>query len=166
MSSIPTSNLSTNPGLADLLQNLANTGSSALASALSSPSVQAALEQASPGDLVQLSDQALQLQVVGSLFGDQSNDTADPTSSLFDFLDPGLAATNAATSTSLFGTSTTSANANSLLDFLDPSLAAAVAGTGTTAGTSTASSAGLANATSDASAPDNAALSSLFNLQA
>jgi hypothetical protein len=60
---------SVNPGVTDLLQILSNSGSSSLSSTLSSPQIQSALQNASPGDLVQLSNQALQLQEVNSLFG-------------------------------------------------------------------------------------------------
>ena len=56
-------------GVADLLQTFSKAGSSALPSALSSTAVQSALELASPGDLVQLSQQALALQQVGGLLG-------------------------------------------------------------------------------------------------
>ena len=40
---------------------------------LSTDSLQSALEKASPGDLIQLSDQALELQQVGLLFGNQAD---------------------------------------------------------------------------------------------
>jgi hypothetical protein len=60
---------SVNPGVADLLQILSNSGSSSLSSTLSSSRIQSALQDSSPGDLVQLSDQALQLQVASGLFG-------------------------------------------------------------------------------------------------
>jgi hypothetical protein len=59
----------TNPGLADVLSILSNSASPALSSLLSSSKVQSALQNASPADLVELSDQALQLQTVDSLFG-------------------------------------------------------------------------------------------------
>ncbi|MGD0435186.1 MAG: hypothetical protein ABSB86_01890 [Bryobacteraceae bacterium] len=91
---------STNPGLSDLLQTLTNSGSSVLSSTLSSPAVQSALESAPQGDLVELSDQALQLQVVGALFGSPTSDTSTGADSLFDFLDPSLAGTTAASSSS------------------------------------------------------------------
>jgi hypothetical protein len=55
--------------------------------------MQSALEKASPGDLVQLSDQALQLQQVGLLFGnlDGTQSTGLPSASdnLFSVLSPG-----------------------------------------------------------------------------
>lgn len=55
-------------GVADLLQTFSGTGASASSSALSSTKVQTALQSASPGDIVQLSDQAVQLQQVAGLF--------------------------------------------------------------------------------------------------
>jgi hypothetical protein len=60
---------SVNPGVADVLQILSSAGSASLSSALSSPSVESALDSASPGDIVHLSKQALQLQEAGILFG-------------------------------------------------------------------------------------------------
>jgi hypothetical protein len=55
-------------GIADLLQTFSGTGASASSSALSSTKVQTALKSASPGDIVQLSDQAVQLHQVAGLF--------------------------------------------------------------------------------------------------
>jgi hypothetical protein len=74
-----------NPGVADLLQILSNAGSPSLSSALSSSPVQAALQSASPADIVQLSIQATQLQVANDLFA-----PADPTQTdgLFSALSP------------------------------------------------------------------------------
>jgi len=60
---------SVNPGVADVLQILSSAGSASLSSALSSSSVQSALDSASTGDIVNLSQQALQLQEAGILFG-------------------------------------------------------------------------------------------------
>jgi hypothetical protein len=83
---------STSSILSNVLQSLA-TESPQLSSILSTPKVQSALENASPGDLVELSDQALQLQQTGVLFGNldgtQStglNSTSDP---LFSVLSSG-----------------------------------------------------------------------------
>jgi hypothetical protein len=59
---------STNAGLSDLLQTLASENSPLIA-ALSSPTVEAALQKAPAGDIAQISDEALQLQVADSLFG-------------------------------------------------------------------------------------------------
>ena len=70
---------SVNPGVADLFNWLSSTGSTAVTSELSSPSVQSALESSSPGDLVQLSRQALQLQQAASLFGDSDTAQASAT---------------------------------------------------------------------------------------
>jgi hypothetical protein len=77
---------STNPGLSDLLQTLTNENSP-LAATFSSPSVETALENAPAGDIVQLSTEALQLQVTDSLFGEQDATTTTPDQSLFSALD-------------------------------------------------------------------------------
>jgi hypothetical protein len=76
---------SVNPGVTHLLQLLSDAGSPALSSALSSTSIQSALQAASPADIVQLSDQAVQLQVANDLFA-----SADPsqTDGLFSALSP------------------------------------------------------------------------------
>jgi len=76
---------STNAGLSDLLQTLTNENSPLLAT-LSSPSVEAALENAPAADIVQISDQALQLQVTDELFGQPSTSNS-PTNSLFSQLE-------------------------------------------------------------------------------
>ena len=81
---------STSPNVTDLLQTL-STEEPELSSILSTPSLQAALEKASPGDLVQLSDQALQLQQVGLLFGSADGTEASGLNSLLDSLFPGQA---------------------------------------------------------------------------
>jgi hypothetical protein len=56
---------SLNPGVADLLQTLGNVGSPTL----NSKAVVSALESAPPSDIVQLSDEANQLQNIDTLFG-------------------------------------------------------------------------------------------------
>src|SRR5260370_25648399 len=121
---------STSSNLSNLLQAL-GAESPALASLLSTSKMQSALEKASPGDLVQLSDQAMKLQQVGLLFGStdgtQSNAFNPAPASLFSILGPansspspdpliqalesslGLARANGATSSS----STTNPIANS-----------------------------------------------------
>ena len=66
---------STSPNVAQLLQTLSTT-SPQLSSILSTSKMQAALEKASPGDLAQLSDQALELQQVAQMFG--SSDSPQP----------------------------------------------------------------------------------------
>ena len=64
---------SINAGLANLLQNLSNVGSPLL----SSPKVLAALQNAPPADIVQLSDEAIQLEGLNALFGaSESSGTA------------------------------------------------------------------------------------------
>jgi hypothetical protein len=56
---------SLNPGVADLLQTLTNVNSPVM----NSPSVISALEKAPAADIVQLSEEATQLQGVDALFG-------------------------------------------------------------------------------------------------
>lgn len=84
---------STSPDLSNLLQTL-SAESPVLSSVLSTPNVQSALEKASPGDLVELSDQALQLQQVGLLFGSPDG-TQSSGDSLFSLLSPGTSTSNA-----------------------------------------------------------------------
>jgi hypothetical protein len=70
---------STNNGLSDLLQTLTNENSPLL-STLSSPSIQSALENAPPSDIVEISDQAQQLQSMDALFGISSSSENSSTS--------------------------------------------------------------------------------------
>jgi hypothetical protein len=128
---------STSSNLSNLLQTLDNS-SPELSSLLATPQMQTALEKASPGDLVQLSDQAMQLQQVGLMFGslDGTQSTAfnSAPDSIFSALSPnssttqpdlllqaldssvGVTGANGATSTSSTGSTSTS-----------PSLAAQIA---------------------------------------
>lgn len=76
---------STNAGLSDLLQTLTSENSP-LASTFSSPAVEQALENAPAGDIVQLSDQALQLQITDAIFGD-ANPSSTSSDSLFSALE-------------------------------------------------------------------------------
>ena len=80
--------------LSNLLQTL-QAESPQLSSFLAAPNVQAALEKASPGDLVQLSDQALQLQQVGLLFGSPDGTPSSPSPA--DSLSSVLLSSNSAT---------------------------------------------------------------------
>jgi hypothetical protein len=84
----------TNPGLSNLLQTLSAT-SPQLSSILSSSTVQSSLKNASPQDIVKLSEQALELQQVSSLFGSsigtQSVGLASNSDSLFPSLSSGTA---------------------------------------------------------------------------
>ena len=73
---------STNAGLSDLLQTLSNENSPLL-STLSSPTVEAALQKAPAGDIAQISEEALQLQVADSLFGSSSTSSFNATDALF-----------------------------------------------------------------------------------
>ncbi len=104
---------STNAGLADLMQNLTS-ASSPLASELSSPAMQTALENAPPGDIVQLSNEALQLQEVGTLFGDpsQTNSAIDP-NSILAALYPSSSASTTAESSLLSAASAASGSSTS-----------------------------------------------------
>lgn len=72
---------STNAGLSDLLQTLTNENSPLL-STLSSPNVEAALENAPAGDIAQISNEAIQLQMTDALFGESSPATTIPATSL------------------------------------------------------------------------------------
>lgn len=63
---------STNAGLSDLLQTLTNENSPLL-STLSSPTIEAALQNAPASDIAQISDEAMQLQVADAIFGDPSS---------------------------------------------------------------------------------------------
>jgi len=84
---------SLNPGVADLLQTLSNLNSPVM----SSPSAVTALEKAPPGDIVQLSAAALQLQTVDAMFGISTGSNTNMSSSLLTSLEnsataPGTAA--------------------------------------------------------------------------
>ncbi len=79
----------TNSGLSNLFQTLENSADPAVASALSSPTVQAALQKAPESDLVKLSDAAVQLQGVDVLFGVGSTaNTNTATNPLVSLLSP------------------------------------------------------------------------------
>jgi hypothetical protein len=56
-------------GITDVMQQLSSAATPALSSLMSSSSVKTALGKASSGDIVQLSEQATQLQEVDGLFG-------------------------------------------------------------------------------------------------
>jgi len=99
---------STNAGLTDLLQTLSSENSP-LVSTISSPSVEAALEKAPASDIVQLSDEALQLQVTDSLFGGSTTSSTSGTtpSSLFSELESIDSSANTGSSSSTSGASLT-----------------------------------------------------------
>jgi hypothetical protein len=95
-----TSTASTNNGLSDLLQTLTNENSPLLAT-LSSPNVVSALAKAPASDIVEISDQALQLETADAIFG-VSNTSTPPTDSLFSALAPvGSTATSSPSGSSL-----------------------------------------------------------------
>jgi hypothetical protein len=91
---------STSNGLSDLLQTLTNENSPLLPT-LSSPAIQAALQNAPASDIVQISNQAMQLQDTEALFGTPST-APTPTESLFAALTPpGTSATPSQSGASL-----------------------------------------------------------------
>jgi hypothetical protein len=75
---------STTNGLSDLLQTLTSENSP-LASTLSSPAIQAALEKAPASDIAEISYEAMQLQTADAIFG-ISNSSSSGTDSLFSAL--------------------------------------------------------------------------------
>jgi hypothetical protein len=84
---------STSSTLLNLLQSVA-ADSPQFSSILSMPNIQSALQNASPGDLVQLSDQALKLQEVGDLFGTSDGTQSSGFTSTSDYLFPGFSSDN------------------------------------------------------------------------
>ena len=72
---------STSNGLSDLMQTLTNENSPLLPT-LSSPKIEAALENAPASDIVQISDEAIQLQNAEALFG-APNTASSPIEALF-----------------------------------------------------------------------------------
>jgi hypothetical protein len=100
MGSVASTNVaSTNNGLSDLLQTLTN-DNSPLLSTLSSPNVEAALENAPASDIVQISDEAQQLQTADALFGISNTSTSSA-----DNLFSALAAVGSSTTSSASGSS-------------------------------------------------------------
>lgn len=77
MSSVSATNTS---GMSDMIQLLSSSSSPLASAGLSSSQIQSALKNASPTDIVHLSDQAIQMQEATALFG--SSDTSQ-TNSLF-----------------------------------------------------------------------------------
>jgi hypothetical protein len=120
MSSVPV----TNPGLSNLLQTLSTT-SPQLSSILSSSTVQSALKNASPQDIVKLSEQALELQQVSSLFGSSIGTQSVGLASNPDSLFPTLSSGNAG------------AAASAILQALESPTAGAATGAASSATTST-----------------------------
>jgi hypothetical protein len=83
-----------NPGIASLLQTLSN-----VSPALSSPAVQSALENASPADVVQLSEAATQLESVDAMFGVPANGSSSAPLNLEDLLSGSTGAATASPET-------------------------------------------------------------------
>jgi hypothetical protein len=91
---------SSNNGLSDLLQTLTNENSPLL-STLSSPAVKTALENAPASDIVEISEQAQQLQDTDALFG-ISNTANSASDNLFSALaDASSSSTSSTTGSSL-----------------------------------------------------------------
>jgi hypothetical protein len=105
---------SINPGLANLLQRLSDVDSPLV----SSPQAVAALQKASPADIVQLSAEATQLQTFNALLG--SADATSPSTTAFD----PFASLEAAATAAISGTGAAPSAAASATT---PSLAAAIA---------------------------------------
>jgi len=97
---------SVNPGIADLSQLLSNTGSASISSALSTPSVQSALQNASPVDVATLSQEAVELQEANGLFGSPASSTTAAASSslLLQALNSSITGSTPATSSANSGT--------------------------------------------------------------
>jgi hypothetical protein len=105
MGSVPTEAFS----VSNLVQSLTVAGSPQLAATLSSPAVQAALQNAPTSDLVDLSSQALKLQETGQLFGSQSTaETATLASILYPLASLLAAANSTARTAAASGASGTS----------------------------------------------------------
>jgi hypothetical protein len=112
-----------NPGVADLLQTLTNVNSPVV----NSPAVVSALEKAPASDIVQLSEEATQLQGMDTLFGMSNNTPTSNMSTLFESLEGSSGSTlgtsifgTPTTGTSTAGTSATSTSASSLLANASP----------------------------------------------
>jgi hypothetical protein len=89
---------SSSNGLTDLLQTLTSENSPLL-STLSSPAIQTALENAPASDIVEISDQAMQLQATDALFGITSSSDS-PTDNLFSALADSSSGTGSSASSS------------------------------------------------------------------
>jgi hypothetical protein len=89
---------SSSNGLTDLLQTLTNENSPLL-STLSSPAIQTALENAPASDIIEISDQAMQLQASDALFGITSSSDS-PTDNLFSALADSSSGTGSSASSS------------------------------------------------------------------
>jgi hypothetical protein len=133
MGSIP----SVNPGVSDLLQTLSSAESASGSTVLSSPAVQSALQNASPGDIVQLSARALQLQEADGLFG-SAESTQTAASIILQALNSSKSAsttTSAATSGSTPSSTSSSSTAANALAASQLEEVTGLFGTNTNAGT-------------------------------
>jgi hypothetical protein len=126
---------SSNPGLANLLQTLANVDSPML----SSPSAVSAIEDSSPADIVNLSAQATQLQEVQAIFGGPETTPSDQINGTNTF----TALEDALTTPSLPGSSATTSIATSQLPAYQSSIQAAEADALLNPGSSTGTASSL-----------------------
>jgi len=94
---------SSSNGLADLMQTLSNENSPLL-STLSSPNIQSALETAPASDIVEISEQAMQLQATDALFGISDTSSTSPDDSLFSALADTSSTTSSSASDSTLST--------------------------------------------------------------
>lgn len=90
---------SNNNGLTDLMQTLTSENSPLL-STLSQPSIQSALENAPPSDIVEISEEAQQMQSVDALFGISSTANTS-TDSLFSALADAVSSASSSAASSL-----------------------------------------------------------------
>jgi hypothetical protein len=87
MGSVSATNPASNQAISQLLQQLSNENSPLL-STFASPAVESALQNAPPSDIIQISDQAFQLQETDALFGQTgTTSTASPADSFFSQLE-------------------------------------------------------------------------------
>jgi hypothetical protein len=100
--------------VSDLVQSLTGAGSPQLAATLSTPAVQAALQNAPTSDLVNLSSQALKLQETGQLFGSEGTTETATLASILYPLASLLAKANSTAGTAA-GSGTSSSNPASAL---------------------------------------------------
>lgn len=136
-----------NPGISNLAQILSKSGSSLASAAITSPTVQADLQNASTGDLVQLSEQAVQSQQAEVLFGGG-------------FVSPGAGLFSSFSTAGLLSPPTSSLSdlptPSTGLDSLVPSLASSSANLLSTSSNASSSTSGPSQTGSNSSSPSPA----------
>jgi hypothetical protein len=132
-------------GTATLIQLLSNSGSPLRAAGMSAAQVQSALKDASPADIVQISDQALQQQLANGLFGNPDTSQTDglfaaasssSSSTTLDNLLTSLSATPGSAATSGSQTASVSSQIAQYQSELQSEQAQALLGVGATSGVS------------------------------